>query len=449
MLLDAGADPSEGVHCAIMYQALESLEILLEADLWYFRRPGTAFDIHPDSINSLIDLALWKKGFLPVYPQILSLLVNSFARARVELMELAKQYLSPSQLEDLDWSEYRNSHYKVDRAALAIYHKLQDVGVPCRKKIYPGAARTIYHGWINAEVAEGFWKAGFTEIEEYDNNGFTPLLLITHNYIVSRMGKALPLVLWFLQRGAQNLVYPESKNNTLIHKLAAAIGANINIDDTSNSFPEIIRLSMDRLSSYPEDDCVCYCSRAGCSPVTALIKHMSHRNRMWNSADGKTNTWWNIKQYFFQKWIRHCPESLCGGRAFYDLCRVELFERIGMRHTCCKFLYNEFKTVDALEAEEFREEDKHSKIKLDGLLGLYRKLEREYTGDFERFWKIWWVDLEDFVPMEVFWNDGRGTRIWPDDALPLPLESLDKALAGIREHVMRSMALSRPDVSQR
>jgi hypothetical protein len=358
--------------------------------------------------------------------------------------------LSPSQLEDLGWSEYGNSHYKVDRAALAVYQKLQDMGVSCRKRIYPGAARTIYHTtWITADVAEGFWKAGFREVDEYDHNGITPLLMIAHGSEAHSSREVPSTILWFLQHGAKNIVYRYLKKNTLIHRLAIRMGIGWPKmgKQIIERLPKILQLSMDCLSTYPEDDCVCYCSCAGCSPVTALIKHMLRRYWKWNGADKEIYTWWDSKQALFREWIRSCPASLCGRRAFYDLCRVEIFERLGMRHTCCKFMGWDLETVDALEAEEFREEDKHSKVKLDRLLELYDELERKYTSEFEGFWKIWWVDLENFVPMEVFSDGGRGTRIWPDETLPLPFDSLDESIANIREHVIRSMALSRLDVS--
>jgi hypothetical protein len=474
MLLDAGADPSAAVYAAVVYQALESLRLLLEGDLWYFRHPAGKLYGHWSDSHSLLRFALrWRIHRSHFDPRILQLLIEHFARARTELMETAKQHLSSSQLEDLGWSDHRNTRYKVDYAARSIYHKLQEMGVSCRKKIFPGLDATIYHTPLMVvEAAECLWEAGFREIDEYDEKGITPLLISANHCTSGGWLENYLLMLWFLQHGAKNLTFPVLNNNTLVHKLAANIAAGWS--EISQVTSTILRLSMDCLSSYPEDDCTCYCSWAGCSPVTALTKHISHWNHPWRISGAEITTWWDLKQDLFHQWTRDCPESLSGRRAFADLCRIELFERLGMRHTCCRFVWgigfaytkgsvllsdhgHWFETLDSSEVKEFRDEDALSRVKLDRLMELYEGLELKYQGEFERFWGLWWKVLNDYVPMEVFLNDHcsrqaflyepyhQMTRIWPEGALPMPFDSLDEALAEIRRHVIRSMVLSRYD----
>jgi hypothetical protein len=115
---------------------------------------------------------------------------------------------------------------------------------------------------------------------------------------------------------------------------------------------------------------------------------MSRGEWFWSSHDPKIYTWWDTKQSLFELWNDSCPEALAGRPSFTALCRIELFERLGMHHTCCKFVCggtydlsedrtvlhyvgHNFQLPEPSEAAEFRAEDAVSNLKLEGLMSLY------------------------------------------------------------------------------
>jgi hypothetical protein len=115
--------------------------------------------------------------------------------------------------------------------------KLKEMVVEYRESLCPGTAKPVYHNpWINADVAEMLCEAGFTEIDEFDQDGITPLLL--HTYVPgARPWWEIPRVLlWFLNHGAKNMVFPTLDNNTFVHKLAANLGAEWSIRFSNKRF---------------------------------------------------------------------------------------------------------------------------------------------------------------------------------------------------------------------
>ena len=142
------------------------------------------------------------------------------------------------------------------------------------------------------------------------------------------------------------MVFPTLNNNTFVHKLAANLGTVCSTGSLNKStsgevtqwLPMILKKSAKLLSARPIDLCQCFCSSEGCSPIQSLIKHMSRGEWFWSSHDPKIYTWWDTKQSLFELWNDSCPEALAGRSSFTALCRIELFERLGMHHTCCKFM---------------------------------------------------------------------------------------------------------------
>lgn len=466
ILLKTGADPSQSVHCAIIHGSLESLKLLLQEDTWYFRPENTLETISTrqcpwrgsHECSSLIEVAVTQylhpnisRPRNELDTQILQLLIDRFSNARIGLMRLAKKHLTLSQLEDSGWCNSNDPCCKLDSAAGAIYRKLLKSGVMCSRSMFPGTNKTIYHSrWITSEVAEGLWWAGFHEIDEYDEHGMTPLWLNIHKNLDPF--EILRTCNWFVLRGAKKFTFPALNNIALVHKLAAvfAEGHPWKHRDPLLWLPSILQLCAQYHSVFPRDDCVCYCSNGGCSQITSLIKHVRHWNISGEHRHRKLRTYslWETKTDLFRLWMDCCPQFLPHGCAFSDLCRIELFDRLGMRHTCCKFEYEPYSTcrgsklhvLEYTEAVELREEDTYSEVKLRSLMRLYEKLCLHYENDFETFWKTWWIVLDSFVPEARFSTtlSHRPIRILPE-YFPLPFDSLHEALLDISKNVTTSM----------
>ena len=79
---------------------------------------------------------------------------------------------------------------------------------------------------------------------------------------------------------------------------------------------------------------------------------------------------------------------------------LEIFDRLGMAHTCCHRLevcpQNHF-PITRDELEELQEEDQSLKEALDMYIELYLDLLRQHQGNFESFWISWWFTVDHFL----------------------------------------------------
>ena len=91
------------------------------------------------------------------------------------------------------------------------------------------------------------------------------------------------------------------------------------------------------------------------------------------------------------------------------MCRLEIFDRLGMAHTCCRMytnsnghgypkLYYECKAAE--QRHELQDEDSEFKIILDAYVELYQQLLYTHAGHFEIFWIAWWITLDRFLPCD-------------------------------------------------
>ena len=94
-----------------------------------------------------------------------------------------------------------------------------------------------------------------------------------------------------------------------------------------------------------------------------------------------------------------------------ELCRLEIFERLGMAHTCCEFkhktcAYGERFVPSDEDCHELHEEDKYFSQALELYMCIYRYLRREHSGPFSNFWCSWWTTTNEILP-EKAWNSNK------------------------------------------
>ncbi len=140
------------------------------------------------------------------------------------------------------------------------------------------------------------------------------------------------------------------------------------------------------------DPCLCYCSTYGCTPVHLLHKRYG---RDWGWRSAKFEKWACLNDFTpMQK--ESCSE---------ELCRLEIFERLGMAHTCCDIKPKPLACDECLvpsdeECQELREEDSNFSHTLELYMSIYRRLRREHVGPFSNFWCDWWTAINDILPKE-------------------------------------------------
>ncbi|KAM5373316.1 hypothetical protein ACJZ2D_007145 [Fusarium nematophilum] len=411
ILLDAGADPSGGIFHAIREQHLPSVEVLLEYDCPMFVDNG-------EFVVGLLEIALiWWAS-----PGVVALLIERLAERRKDLLRLALENLSHSWLAKLGYGKEQGK-LLVDRHALQIFEELQMHHVDVPKALRPGNRTTVYHtAEMPPTLARKLYDAGFRAIDEPDKDGITPLLsLILRGHVPfledehdMRHQDLLRLSEWYLGHGA---TLPRSPNFQTILQFSetwtGCISARIWIGKHGGLCGALqVFRQLDEQTGHQHDSCSCWCTMAGCTPVGIVL-----RKKQWG-AYGDEQVYRLLRR---RRWLFYLPRySLLGlsvsQQCFADICRLELFDRLGMAHTCCHFLDQgrvspkyRFRgmiragipSMPLEERRELQEEDRYLKLALDSYVDLYLDLLQKHRGGFESFWIAWWLALEDHLPPEI------------------------------------------------
>ncbi|KAI1087863.1 hypothetical protein F5B19DRAFT_473767 [Rostrohypoxylon terebratum] len=144
-------------------------------------------------------------------------------------------------------------------------------------------------------------------------------------------------------------------------------------------------------STITTDFCQCSCSSKGCIPPFVLWSCFYARN----CSNGTCRRRLQFRQRKVQHWLWMCGFKRHEiERSFEELCRRELFDRLGMRHICCTSRY--YQSTE--EKEELLSEDAPSSAELFWLVGIYKKIRKQLQDvTILRFWKLWWMAADDVI----------------------------------------------------
>jgi hypothetical protein len=147
--------------------------------------------------------------------------------------------------------------------------------------------------------------------------------------------------------------------------------------------------------------CNCYCSSYGCAPI-----HMK-----WKRCDrieNQDSRDWEGRQKESDRLAKLSGLSITTQEGYFsELCRLEIFERLGMAHTCCDYEknhpgddpvnygYRMKERISDEDREELYAEDAELYTQLSALMGVYRTLRIQHSGPFLDFWQAWWAIVDD------------------------------------------------------
>ncbi|KAI0552320.1 hypothetical protein F4679DRAFT_592374 [Xylaria curta] len=492
MLLEEGADPSQAIRIAIVCQEVRSLDILLSSNDYFLFRPKEFKETKTQNLwkyslpcCSLLEFALvWRLRFFANVKEynlpsnrIVESVLKAISDSRKGLMHLAIKVFSESQL--ASFGIVPGS--LVDSNAGSMFTKLQQVRAEMPPKLYPGARKTIYHNArMTMDVADKLWHLGFHEIDETDDRGVTPLMVSMDIFSWSLGHDGLQ---WYIPRGAR-LAFPKLKNKTVVHILARHFTWNLwhimrrhefeqePAKRTIQCLQSALKSCFKRVSSDPKDSCICSCSVEGCSMIHSLL-----RGRMLDK--------WFERQQAVDRWIEHLPKDESGLEAlditnnentflagcYANLCRVEIFQRLNMRHTCCRCrdvwidpsenVSYEFQPenpvarghcvddqITIAEGEKSGNMSEPLKTEiLNRLTGLYGEFSCGHQGNvdaFKQFWNIWWDVLGELaLPEEVPYYHDREVGVTHCGS-KLTLENLDEIIGLIKGRITKLMATKSP-----
>ena len=438
-LLKAGANPSFAIHCAIAYGDVLAVRACLQGGSRLFsthliENEGNWW-ADTDRASSVLSYALpgqriWRRGGMcdENLMSILEAIVQAIAVARRNLMGVALRHLTFEQRQHFGWLPSYSVNLVPDFIAKTLAEKLSEQGLSVPESLWPSSKTSIYHdNWMISDVIAALFKAGFRDVDLPDDNGRTPLLLNCH-FDATALPERLRAMQELLELGARKVVFEAMNYTSIVHLLAANLGREWSIRPPIHGERE--RHDNQRLSvtakqwikpvlnlvcpllgeSYSyRDHCSCFCSGGGCTPVHALLKHLEcdrydlhEPTIMWPSWKDETsllNVW--------SECVTRC--SLPPAEEKGEICRYQLFNRLGMRHTCCRiyFYILSVKVVDARERAEIQQEDEYPNQQLEKLMVLFHRLQGNYA-DTEGFWHAWWKVVDEKIP-PVNWTD------WFDD----------------------------------
>ena len=474
VLLCNSADPSTAVHCAILHEDEATLHMLLDrGSRLNAQLPHSSQDQGFWSCNefaySAFSFALWRQRVQnTTHPSIISLIVQALAASRQELMDLAKRCISMSKLKRCGWNDPSDKLLVSDTVAMALTNSLLEEEVRIPPVLWPSNRESVYHdGWMTETAANQLFLAGFEEVDLMSDLDRTPLLINAH-FTRSDIVERSECLYWFLNHGPVRVMFPNLNGCNLAHVLAANLGEEWQPEpptrlrlEAENNMDLIVKaraylpVVLDRVFSLgipsQADKCKCFCSSAGCLPVHSLLKHMGIKDR---DRDWPRDSWSTLKdeQKILDLWSQCSTTNPGQHLERSEICRLQIFNRLSMRHTCCKFIIGgslsskrnrysspTIQTMDDPERVHFQQEDAYSKCHLDAFVELYNELNLKYLHQSEVFWEVWWTLLEEYVP-SVNWAQGARHMQVHDDLLPLKEYEIFHHLNQIRDRVKAAMA---------
>jgi hypothetical protein len=181
---------------------------------------------------------------------------------------------------------------------------------------------------------------------------------------------------WFLDKDVLPVYNIQGTPRTALHLLAFCIPYS-----HENRLELMLKLN-DICDPTSTDLCDCYCSSYGCMPIHMQWKRCNRINYQ--------DSWgWGRRQKESNQWVEVCRlRPITQEVYFAELCRLELFERLGMAHTCCNFEdndpYGDFSSeyygfrmkgrISDEDRDELQAEDAELYKQLTSLMEVYRTL---------------------------------------------------------------------------
>ncbi|KAF9633043.1 hypothetical protein BFW01_g3906 [Lasiodiplodia theobromae] len=351
-------------------------------------------------------------------PSIRKAIVNYIAHSRRKVAELALAKIPMAELHDLGW---RGSNIVIDKAAVPICKKLNQLGVEIPHSVRPGRYKTVYHmRYLDTSTADRLYEAGFHDLDVEDDEGWTPLLLSCSGlHHMESLDSSDPLPLWYLDHGVTPRPTAASQGTSHIHLLAHRFKHYLRYYHPSGA--KYLRLSAtisrfafasSGIALTSTDQCHCPCSESGCLPSTIFLKQQGTARSLSQPLYWAAK-YSHLRQAFSLDDPEHSPKLEQIRTIHSAAARLEMFERLGITHTCCASpTGGTTATADVEDTHAIWDEESELIAYLNDWMDLFYELERNYKSDAESdgegggddgndtfmFWDSWWTALEKFMP---------------------------------------------------
>ena len=337
-------------------------------------------------------------------------------------------HLAPEEVFELGVS----ASQALDISALEVYQALQARDVDMSPRLFPASSYTrnyyavpgdhvpVYYALFkeignstpDEELLQLIYDNGFTSIDACDRYNETPLFYAC-DWIWNRSESRTQSIHWLLDKGADTRFRSQDGTPNIFFPLAREHGRLIRGDlSPQRNIGDTISHILARSEGQPlsTDGCQCYCSHLGCSPLSRFwschYEYCGHR-----SCQGV-----HIRDLLgaVEGWIQMCTlDKDQALQCYKQAMKLEIFDRLGMTHTCCQ---NQFRTrlgplrmsieEKARVLEDYarnehprlREEDEVLKEQLELLTLGYLKRFESHVGTLSCFWETAMLDLSRILP---------------------------------------------------
>lgn len=384
ILIEAGFWCPEALNIAIGLGDTESLRVLLGA----MRAFAT-----PDRSQHQ-DLMLHEGS-----STVKEMLVSEF---RSRWLRLAQFYSASQDGEELEISRLQsgtNTNYDPDQ----MWTELEINGVDTPKDLNCcgwkyGVATAIHQ-------LDLFFSAGLRNLDGRLQER-PPILTAT----VRDIGLTQKITRWFLDHGADPNFPYHAQNihpNLLFYVYSeirpSDIESNQNYDAANQRDLDYdLTRFLDKCDPSQSDDCHCFCSTSGCLPVKSFWKYCDVHDYDLPCAFcqvKKPANWTSFIALFSTKFIP--LTNLQMGTYYREACRMELFDRLNMTHTCCQYgdlVETRWRHTITNDRESIQEEESELYKQLDLLLQAYDTGNGARKNSLDGFWQIWWAKIDEILP---------------------------------------------------
>lgn len=342
---------------------------------------------------------------------LISVAVREFKRRRDDLKALALEHLMLADQAKYDLL----SEAPLDARAPEVFEALTNttkvpVSLDCcsMASAYDFEIESTRGVPIALALLNMLYDSGFKAVDLPNTKGHTPLfvfctLAINHVLDFKLIDDFLEVFIWFLRRGASPTFRPATRSsndppwpNILFYLAALVNSCNYRRLMVSWAEPTRIQLQLDYSDT---DGCICFCSEAGCLPPKLLwaCGHMPaskdcSRAQLRNSDSLE----WAMRLLSITAAERD--------RWYADICRLELFERLGMAHTCCATAGHRslnaqaYQTPSEDEQRRLRDEDFELARYLDLFMVEYYTASAAYGDKDDQFRSVWWEVIDQILP---------------------------------------------------
>ncbi|KAH7303395.1 hypothetical protein B0I35DRAFT_517352 [Stachybotrys elegans] len=246
------------------------------------------------------------------------------------------------------------------------------------------------------------YAEGFTDLAQPCHHGLTPV-----QELCERMGsgswphlwhRVSTYLSWYLSKGASPLLGVVKPHELLLWPHAAFyVFWQIRFEFQGFFF----EYPKELFESIVKDGCCCLCSVGGCTPAMVMWRLPAPCHTVWYNRKPCCSARLVLRPAILRYYLRMSEVTRLKLEAcYYAIARLEIFDRLGLKHTCCYTQEPIWRRSSPPEAAPQSSSDvKVAQGWLQRLLMQYRNLRSVFClWPIRKFWGLWWKLVDVHLP---------------------------------------------------